>query len=723
MGCYFENEQAIRTQTDSTDTILKTIANRYIAQNPAFELSHYAWNTDGIYQNTKYQYIFDFEKRFPEAPTESSIYAWSKLWCNEDTVKTFEINCFGPVIVYCNGERIYKPDVSIERTREVPGRFSICLKKGWNSIVLQFISTKAGCGGLLGIPFAKYNPLNCIIPSAEREGQKGWLFTPPMIKPLIKIPLSGDSEEETGIDWYPEKQWKKEKLKYRQFQRMYSLRKNCYALGWSRIITGKSEMCTFHGSHAGPAEIYIDQNLVYQSSQSEIFCFQTGLRYGSHNILVKNYCGEEDWGFDLLILDKDNEARFESPVRIHGTSEKWFYAGPFDDSQHLNAVDAYSMDKPFDGADGKVYWRLDQPETVVRQYNENPCFGQWNYPLGVTLYGLIEAGKLLNNQAMLQYTADHVDVCTRSFELAMWEKAQYGTSGMHNHLTAMDALDDCGSFGSLMLEVSGILQGNEYRHIADYIVDFIKNRLERLPDGGFFRAESDCRLKPGTLWADDLFMSVPFLCRYYRMTGRKEYLDDAAKQMEIYHKYLYMNDRKIMSHVYDFRPDTSTGVAWGRGNGWVAFSYSEILAFLPEDHPLADKLINNFNDLCEGYLALQDNSGLWHQVLTDPESYAEASCTSMFTCAFARGVRHGWLRNPDRFIAAAEKAWVGLCTHVIDHLGNIYGICKGSGYSFSADYYRNDLGWILNDTHGTGIVLLAGVEYRKMVAYLEGLSE
>ncbi len=723
MSCYFDDEHAIRMQTDDTDTILKTVANRYIAHNPPYGISYYAWHMDGIYQNINYQYIFDFEKRFPDAPLESNIYAWSKLWCDQDMVKPFEINCFGPVIVHCNGERIYKPGVTIERKREAVGSFTLNLNKGWNSIVLQFIRTKAGCGGIFGIPFARYNPLNCIIPSADRDGQKGWLYTLPLIKPLERMPLPGITEDETGVDWYPEMKWDRKKLEYRQIKRMYSLKKNCCVLGWSRIIAGSSGTYTFQGSHAGLVEIYLEQDQVYQSPRSGSFRFQIKLKYGSHNILVKNHCGEKDWGFDLSILGEDCDARFESPIRVLGSSEKWFYIGPFANSYKFNITDVYSMDKPFDGVDGKIFWRLDKPEIIIRPYNENPLFGKWNYPLGVTLYGLIEAGRLLNNQTILQYAADHIDICTRFFELAIWEKEQYGTSGIHNHLAEISTLDDCGSFGSTMLEASGMLQGSEYIQIADYIADFIRNKLERLPDGGFFRVDSDIQLMPGTIWADDLFMSVPFLCRYYKMTGKKEYIDDAAEQMIIYHKYLYQDDKKIMSHVYDFEHNMATGVAWGRGNGWVAFSYSEILAFLPKDHPLTDELINNFNDLCEGYLALQDGSGLWHQVLTDPESYTEASCTSMFACAFARGIRNSWLRNPDRYIGAVEKAWAGLCTHIIDHWGNIYGICKGSGFSFSADYYKNDLGWILNDTHGTGIVLLAGVEYRKLTAYLEGLSE
>ncbi len=47
-------------------------------------------------------------------------------------------------------------------------------------------------------------------------------------------------------------------------------------------------------------------------------------------------------------------------------------------------------------------------------------------------------------------------------------------------------------------------------------------------------------------------MSIPFLCRYAKMTGDAKYLDDAANQVLMFKKYLYMPEYKIMSHVYDF---------------------------------------------------------------------------------------------------------------------------------------------------------------------------
>lgn len=37
------------------------------------------------------------------------------------------------------------------------------------------------------------------------------------------------------------------------------------------------------------------------------------------------------------------------------------------------------------------------------------------------------------------------------------------------------------------------------------------------------------------------------------------------------------------------------------------------------------------------------------------------------------------------------------------------GICRGSSYSFTTEYYKEELLWIINDPHGIGIVLLAEI--------------
>jgi rhamnogalacturonyl hydrolase YesR len=226
-----------------------------------------------------------------------------------------------------------------------------------------------------------------------------------------------------------------------------------------------------------------------------------------------------------------------------------------------------------------------------------------------------------------------------------------------------------------------------------------------------------------TLWADDLYMSVPFLCRYFELTGDARYIDDAARQFLGFRKMLFLPKKKLMSHVYDIARGMPTGIPWGRGNGWVLFSLSELLAVLPQNHALRGDVLAMYRELCAGVLAQQDEAGMWHQVLDEHDAYPETSCTAMFSYAFSRGVQHGWLAEPEKYIRAVFKGWEALNRTSIDRLGNVHGVCRGSEFSFTSDYYKRDLLWNLNDTHGIGIVLLAGVEVHRLTQFLQSQGE
>ncbi|MBW7457888.1 glycoside hydrolase family 88 protein, partial [Paenibacillus sepulcri] len=258
------------------------------------------------------------------------------------------------------------------------------------------------------------------------------------------------------------------------------------------------------------------------------------------------------------------------------------------------------------------------------------------------------------------------------------------------------------------------------RAVADDIAHYIMNVQDRMEDGALYRKVGVSPSMHNTMWCDDMYMSVPFLCRYSWLTGDPRYMDEAARQLLLYKKYLYMAEQQIMSHVYDVRNGKPSRTAWGRGNGWVFFSLAVLLELLPKTHASHPSILAFYRELAEGYRRLQGKHGLWHQVLTDPESYEEASCSSMFIYGFALGVRSSWLENPDPYVRAALDGWQGLCERAIDKRGNLYGVCKGSSWSYSHAYYKHDLGWNLNDTHGIGIVLLAGIETQLMK---EGLIE
>src|SRR5690606_29451249 len=187
-------------------------------------------------------------------------------------------------------------------------------------------------------------------------------------------------------------------------------------------------------------------------------------------------------------------------------------------------------------------------------------------------------------------------------------------------------------------------------------------------------------------------------------------LDEAAKQFILYKSYLFMEDQRLMSHVYDFKYNRATRVPWGRGNGWVLFSLSELLERLPTEHALYDELLSFYREFVQGIVSYQSDSGLWHQVINEPTSYKEASCTAMFVYGIARGLRFGWLDDAVDYKTVVSHGWNALTKYAITRQGHVHGVCSGSRYSFAPDYYMYDLRAVVNDNHGIGIMMLAGVE-------------
>ena len=714
MGYYFDDSQSINAY-EGTDpqAIISSLAYRYMGQNLKHGLYYRAYTNNGIVRTTDYRYLVDFNKIFPDSKDKECVWAFTKFYSAGKSSFGWDINCFGPMVVYVNGEVAYKSDIFKERYSETSTRVFMDVEEGWNDIRIQFKKTKAGFGGQFGTWIGKWD-MYTLMPTKERDGQEGFVFTelvPDDYVPEFEI---GMSEKDFDKKLYPVINWSDDEMKKGQLTRMFGTPNGQYAVGYTKVFADDINNTThkFTLDTKGETVVYIDKKEVFKTKGGKE-TFDATLPLGTYDIYVKCICNGSDWGYTL----ECDTVEFESAARVKGTDDVWMYIGTFVNDFEF-PIDTAS-DMLHIVGEPATYWRLDAPDTFVRPYNENTLFGRWNYPLGVTMYGLLHTAIAIGSEDIKNYIKDHVQLCIDTLEYALWDKEQYGgATSIHNLLTSIDSLDDCGSFASMMLEVNKYLGLRDVKKVADYVGDYIYNHQSRLEDGTFFRKEMMHHFHNMTMWADDLYMSVPFLVRYSQFTGDQKYLDDAANQFFGFKKRLFMPEEKIMSHVYDFKYDSKTNVPWGRGNGWVVFSMTELLEVLPEDHPKRNDLIDFLNTLCEGYLALQDDEGMWHQVLNDHESYPETSCTSMFIYAFSRGIRFGWLKNPEKYVKAIYKAWKGISKTSVDSNGNVYGVCRGSEFSFIADYYKYELGWNLNDTHGTGIVMLAGIEVIRLNKFL-----
>ena len=348
---------------------------------------------------------------------------------------------------------------------------------------------------------------------------------------------------------------------------------------------------------------------------------------------------------------------------------------------------------------------------AATQITQRPEGIAWNYPWGVTLYGMLHMNDATGDKEVVRFVLQHNQIVARDYTWLAELRNKFGTSRELGNveqslggLMSLGSLDNCGAMGAQFLE--GLLKHGdqttpEHQRIGKIIADYISNQQARLPDGTFWRPT----IMGGTVWIDDLYMSCPFLVRWYRFTGDHKYLDDAARQIISMARRVQDNDG-VWWHGYYENDRKHSPFKWGRGNGWAMVATVEVLTAMPAEHPDRARLLDILRRHITGIKRLQAPSGMWRQVLDHSELWEETSCTAMFTYGIARAVNRGWV-DPSN-MAAARQAFEGICGHVTS-AGAVNDTCQGTGIGKDLEYYVGRLR-PADDVHGRGPVMLAGAE-------------
>jgi rhamnogalacturonyl hydrolase YesR len=349
------------------------------------------------------------------------------------------------------------------------------------------------------------------------------------------------------------------------------------------------------------------------------------------------------------------------------------------------------------------------------QLQTSSKYNKWMYVNGVMAIGMVAAADVLHESKYRAY-ADHnyrfvfdnLDYFKQQYEQGL-QKVEW------RPVLKIRSLDDCGAMAAGLLDVYRDDPRPEFLAYLKSVGDYILNKQVRLPDGTLARNTP----RVMTMWADDLYMSVPFLVRMGKLTGDKKYIDFAIQQVESFNKYLFDPSTGLYFHAY-YSDNQTNGVArWGRCNGWVALAQVALIDALPNDHPKRKELIGLLQRQITGFSRYQAPSGMWHQLLDKPDSYEESSVTSMFIYTVAKAVNEGWI--PAKYISIAENGWLALAKNVTPG-GQVKNICIGTSIYDDIRYYYTRPA-ALNDTHGLGPFLLAGTEMIKAEKYLTDLSK
>lgn len=273
------------------------------------------------------------------------------------------------------------------------------------------------------------------------------------------------------------------------------------------------------------------------------------------------------------------------------------------------------------------------------------------------------------------------------------------------------SLDDCGALCNAMLLCQQYNDSIQLNNAIEKYIDFLMYGSYRLADGTIART----RPHYNTVWVDDLYMGIPALARYGHLNNNTDCLNEACKQLELYHQKMRDPYTGLLSHCWINGCEPHIHIPWGRANGWAVLAMCDVLdeiENLKSKYNEANAIKINLANLLENFLDYQDVDGFWHQIINRPETYEETSVTAMFTYAIAHAVNEGWI-DARAFGPAAIAGWNALQSKVTPD-GHVEGTCVGTGMGLDRSFYahrpRSSAA-----AQGYGATLLAAAEIYRLI--------
>lgn len=340
-----------------------------------------------------------------------------------------------------------------------------------------------------------------------------------------------------------------------------------------------------------------------------------------------------------------------------------------------------------------------------------PATARWHYTDGLLFKGLYHLWQRTGEERYWQNLLAYVDLfVTPSGQIRSYAVEEYNIDQINA--------------GKLLFPVYRRTGEERYRQAIELLREQLRGHPRTL-EGGFWHK----KIYPYQMWLDGIYMGTPFYAEYAAAFHEPVIFDDVAFQITMLEKHTRDPQSGLLYHGWDESrqmpwADPVTGCSshfWSRAIGWYVMAMTDVLDFFPPDHPACPLFVAILERTLSAVTRVQDEAtGLWWQVLDQghrPGNYLEASGTSMFIYAIAKGVRCGHLSAD--WLPVATRAFAGLLKHLVtlDDEGrlDLHGICSTAGLGGtpyrdgSYEYYIGEP-IITNNLHGVGAFLNAAVE-------------
>ena len=362
-------------------------------------------------------------------------------------------------------------------------------------------------------------------------------------------------------------------------------------------------------------------------------------------------------------------------------------------------------------------------ETVMNTWKDSFAIGnsqaKWAYDMGVVLKGFEGLWRNTGDVKYYNYILKQMDFFVKDDgTIKTYKPDEYNIDHINN--------------GKLLLFLYKVTQKEKYLKAATLLREQLRTH-PRTHEGGFWHK----KIYPYQMWLDGLYMGEPFYAEWADLMHEDSAFNDIANQFIYMEKHARDPKTGLLYHAWDESKEEKwankeTGTSplfWARAMGWYADALVDALDWFPRDHPKRKTLIDILNRLVNAIEKAQfPKSGLWSDILNydgpgKEKNYFEASASSQFVYAIAKGVRKGYL--PATKITIAKKGYDGIVKQFIkvENLPtgqaggqtNLHGTVKVSGLGGnpyrdgSFEYYMSEP-VIVNDPKGIGAFLLASNE-------------
>ncbi|MFZ4620560.1 MAG: glycoside hydrolase family 88/105 protein [Bacteroidota bacterium] len=353
------------------------------------------------------------------------------------------------------------------------------------------------------------------------------------------------------------------------------------------------------------------------------------------------------------------------------------------------------------------------PDSIV--YAEEEKSRRWNYEQGLMLESFYQMYVHTGDRRYIEYLKKNLDNYIRQ-------------DGSINTYKLTEFNIDNITPGVPVLRAFDLFKDAKYRTAADTL----RRQLAlhpRTSEGGFWHK----KIYPHQMWLDGLYMGETFYALYSRTFNDGAAFNDIANQFLLIEKHLKDPKTGLYYHGWDESKqmgwaNKETGCSpnfWGRSMGWYAMALVDVLDNFPAQHPKRKQLEKLFKEYMEAVLRIREpKTMLWYQVLDRAGSagnYPEASASSMFVYAMAKGVNKGYL--PKEFRAAATESYNAVLKQLVtvDEQGfvSLHDVVRVSGLGGnpyrdgSYEYYISEQKRT-NDFKGYGPLMLAAIEMEKL---------